>query len=90
MKLSNNINYLQTGSVVLAATLDREMVPSYSLLARVYDNYQYGLGSAHSRHAFTRLAVTVTDVNDEKPQFEVEEERGPGECVPVSELQVPN
>ena len=75
--------------MVLAGRLDREMVPSYSLLARVYDNYQYGLGSAHSRHAFTRLAVTVTDGNDETPQFVVEE-GGPGECVPVSELQVIN
>ena len=49
-----------TGVVYVADRLDRETLPSYTLLIRAWDGFSFSVLS---------LTVTLTDVNDNIPQF---------------------
>ena len=59
----------ETGELSVAAPLDRETQPRYNLIVQAYDNHQFGFATGDSRHAFVQVAVTVSDVNDERPVF---------------------
>ena len=50
-----------SGDIIVAAGLDRETVPEYDLLIQASDGVNVGT---------TMLRVTVTDVNDESPEFQ--------------------
>ena len=39
------------------------------LYIQAYDNYQFGFTTGQSRLSFMQLAITIADVNDEKPEF---------------------
>ena len=39
------------------------------MIPQAYDNYQFGFTTGQSRLSFMQLAITIADVNDEKPEF---------------------
>ncbi len=65
--------------------LDREFQDKYNLLVEAYDNYHFGFPIGESRHAFTQVSVQVTDVNDETPVFE-DDDQGPQGCSVITEF----
>lgn len=54
----------ESGMLYISRTLDREQINEYDLRIRAWDN-----GIAERRYSFTRVIVTVLDVNDCAPNF---------------------
>lgn len=71
-----------TGMLTVNDNLDRETVDYYSLIVEAWDNYQYGYASGESRNAFKQITVTVSDVNDNAPEFD----HFPESCVSITEF----
>lgn len=76
------LNGIFTGVISTTVALDRESVPSFSVIVVAKD-----LGNP-SRNSSTTLTVTVLDANDNPPKFDVPsltanvtEERPPGQFV---------
>ncbi|KAF2362742.1 Cadherin [Trinorchestia longiramus] len=60
----------ETGDLVVAQALNREVVDHYNLVVEAWDNYRYGSATGGSRSTFTQLIVDIADINDEMPVFE--------------------
>ncbi|XP_013175482.1 PREDICTED: cadherin-23 [Papilio xuthus] len=71
----------ETGTLVVAEPLDREIQGTYNLVVEAWDNYQFGFLSGESRNAFKQIVVHVEDVNDNPPQLKL-----PNECATVTEF----
>ena len=65
--------------------LDRESQDKYILIIEAYDNYHFGFTTGDSRHSFAQVIVSITDVNDQVPVFESEQE-SPHNCAIINEF----
>ncbi len=61
------------GEIRVAAELDREEVPLYSLVVQAWDNW-YGYATSESRNSFKQIEVKIADVNDNEPVYDGEDE----------------
>ncbi|OQR73271.1 cadherin-23-like, partial [Tropilaelaps mercedesae] len=72
-----------TGIITVAALLDREDIPQFTLIVQAWDNYEAGVGTDQSRRSFKQITIHLSDVNDERPVFV---RQAVGECAEVSEF----
>ncbi|XP_064458528.1 cadherin-23-like isoform X2 [Ornithodoros turicata] len=70
-----------SGTISVAAPLDREEKASYSIIVQAWDNYAAGFGTDESRRTFKQITVRVKDVNDETPVFVQ-----PPQCASITEF----
>ncbi|XP_055621395.1 cadherin-23 [Toxorhynchites rutilus septentrionalis] len=70
-----------TGSLVVADHIDREIKNVYALVIEAWDNYQFGYSSGESRNSFKQIFITVLDENDNSPVIQA-----PNECIQVTEF----
>ena len=67
--------------------MDRESQDKFVLIVEAYDNYHFGFTTGDSRHSFAQVVISVTDVNDQVPVFEVEEQNNsPHNCAIINEF----
>ena len=67
--------------------MDRETQDKFVLIIEAYDNYHFGFTTGDSRHSFAQVVISVTDVNDQVPVFEVEEQNNsPHNCAIINEF----
>ena len=65
--------------------LDRESQDKYILIIEAYDNYHFGFTTGDSRHSFAQVIVSITDVNDQVPVFEADQQ-SPHNCAIINEF----
>lgn len=85
-KIHPDTGELSTGS----EPLDREVQDKYTLIVQAYDNYHFGFTTGESRHSFAQVVISITDVNDQVPIFESNEDSLEHNCAIINEFHDTN